>query len=136
MSDNSDKLVEAVSQFLARDPNKPAFAREEVEELDENKDFEAIARKQLAHIPGKLKKSPDGSYYKNHKGKAHISNPAAGSKPSAPRSSSGSMGDDDAVASQKQHRAAIKLSHDDFIAAGHGGGQGALNYDHKRNRVK
>lgn len=35
MSDNSDKLVEAVSQFLARDPNKPAFAREEVEEVEE-----------------------------------------------------------------------------------------------------
>ena len=109
---------------------------EALEQLDEDKKLEAIAKKQLAHIPGKLYKAADGAYYKNHKGKSHISNPAVGSKTSAPRSYSSSNDDDDAVAFQKRDRAGIKLSHDDFIGSGYGGGGGALSYDRKRNRVR
>ena len=115
--------------------NKQAMG-EEVEELDEDKKLEAIAKKQLAHIPGKLYKAAGGGYYKNHKGKSYISNPAVGSKPSASRSYSSSNDDDDAVAFQKRDSAGIKLSYDDFVGSGYGGGGGALTYNHKKNRVR
>jgi hypothetical protein len=135
---NSDGTIQkpmSLARELAKRGLKKAMSKEEVE-IDENKKLEAIAKKQLAHIPGKLYKAADGAYYKNHKGKSHISNPAVGSKPSTPRSYSSSNDDDDAVAFQKRDRAGIKLSHDDFIGSGYGGGGGALSYDRKRNRVR
>ena len=116
-------------------------AKHEEVELDEGnaeeKKLEAIAKKQLSHIPGKLYKQPGSMVWYKIKGKhRHYSSPTVGTKEAPPRSYSSSNDDDDMVAAQKRNRAGIKLSYDDFIGSGYGGGGGALSYDRKRNRVR